>query len=67
MKTIDWVFIGYFIIGLICGIIAVKAYTKEYGKSPASIIIFVCNFVAWIIVFPDQMIELKEEKEKKQS
>lgn len=67
MKTIDWIFIGYFLIGFICGMIAVTAYTKEYGDSPASVILFMCNLAAWWIVFPSQMIELRQEKRKKEN
>ena len=62
MKAIDWIFIGYFLIGLICGIIAVRAYTKEYGESPLGLVLFICNLAAWWIAFPDQMIELKKDK-----
>ena len=65
MKAIDWIFIGYFLIGFICGVISVRAYTKEYGDSPAGVILFLCNFAAWWIAFPSQMMELKQEKKKK--
>ena len=65
MKVIDWIVIGYFLIGFICGCVAVRAYTKEYGDSPISVILFVCNLAAWWIAFPDQMIELRQEKKKK--
>ena len=67
MEVMDLIFIGYFLIGLICGVIAVKAYTKEYGDSPISVIVFVCNLAAWWVAFPQQMIELRQEKKKKQS
>lgn len=66
MKTIDWIVIGYFLIGFICGVIAVRAYIKEYGDSLASVILFICNLAAWWIAFPSQMIELRQEKKKKQ-
>ncbi len=66
MKVIDWIMIGYFLIGIICGIIAARAYTKEYGDSPFSVILFLCNLAAWWIAFPDQMIELRQEKKKKE-
>lgn len=62
----DWIFIGYFLIGSICGVIAARAYTKEYGDSPISVLFFFCNLLAWWVVFPDQMIELRQEKKKKQ-
>ena len=64
MKAIDWIFIGYFLIGFICGVISIRAYTKEYGDSPASVILFLCNLAAWWIAFPSQMIELKQEKKE---
>ena len=65
MKAIDWIFIGYFLIGLICGIIAVRVYTKKYGKSSFCAALFVCNLVAWWIVFPDQMIELRKKSNER--
>lgn len=67
MKAIDWIFIGYFLIGLICGCISVIAYTKKYGDSPISIIFLLCNIAAWWVAFPSQMIELNQEKKKEQS
>lgn len=66
MKAIDWIVIGYFLIGFICGVIVVKAYTKEYGDSPISVLFFICNLVAWWIAFPDQMIELRQDKKRKE-
>ena len=70
MKAIDWILIGYllyFLIGFICGIISVRAYKKEYGDSPVSIIMFVCNLAAWWIAFPDQMIDLRQDRRRKQN
>ena len=66
MKVTDWIIIGYFLIGIICGFIVVRAYTKEYGDSPISILFFLCNLAAWWIAFPDQMIELRQDKKKKE-
>lgn len=41
----DWIFIGYFLIGSICGVIAARAYTKEYGDSPISVLFFSVIFL----------------------